>query len=68
MDARAQARRLLDSTFALALQRNEFEVATPIRDIATGDRRVRGAGALETSAARPARARPISFRSPKKPA
>ena len=38
MDARAQARRLLEMDLRLALQRNEFEVHyQPIRDIATGE-------------------------------
>src|SRR6185503_16002229 len=38
MDARAQARRLLELDLRLALQRNEFEVHyQPIRDIATGE-------------------------------
>jgi diguanylate cyclase (GGDEF)-like protein len=38
MDARAQARRLLELDLRLALQRNEFEVHyQPIRDLATGE-------------------------------
>jgi diguanylate cyclase (GGDEF)-like protein/PAS domain S-box-containing protein len=38
MDARAQARRLLEMDLRLALQRNEFEVHyQPIRDIASGE-------------------------------
>ena len=38
MDARAQARRLLELDLRLALQRNEFEVHyQPIRDIASGE-------------------------------
>ncbi|WJR76253.1 EAL domain-containing protein [Bradyrhizobium sp. NP1] len=38
MDARAQARRLLELDFRVALQRDEFEVYyQPIRDVATGD-------------------------------
>ena len=69
MDARAQARRLLELDLRAALRRDEFEVHyQPIVDIAgEQDGRLRGAGALESSRSAAGSRRTISFRSPRKP-
>ena len=70
MDARAQARRLLEMDMRAALQRDEFELVLPAhpRRRERSRRRLRGAAALEPSAARPDLASSTSFRSPRRPA